>query len=145
VKGWNHKQWGNEVPVDVQLQSAKGEDYDALSLPGGVMNPDRLRMVPQAVEFVKRFAAAGPPIAAICHGLWTVVEAGAVRGRTMTSWPSRKTDLKNAGANGVDNEGVTDGTLVTSRKPDDIPVFNREIIRLFAEGARNRSRLRTTA
>lgn len=133
VKGWNHKEWGNEVPVDVPLESANAEQFDALLLPGGVMNPDQLRMNPKAVEFVKRFADAGKPVAAICHGPWTLIEAGAVRGRTMTSWPSLKTDLKNAGATWVDKEVVRDGGVVTSRKPDDIPAFNREMIRMFAE------------
>lgn len=133
VKGWNHKEWGNDVPVDVPLKLAKAEDYHALLLPGGVMNPDNLRMQPEAVAFVKHFTDAGKPVAAICHGPWTLLEAGAVRGKTMTSWPSLKTDLKNAGANWVDKEVVSDGQLVTSRKPDDIPAFNREMIRLFAE------------
>jgi deglycase len=135
VKGWNHKDWGTDVPVDVPLESANAEQFDALLLPGGVMNPDHLRMNPKAVEFVKRFTDAGKPVAAICHGPWTLVEAGAVRGHTMTSWPSLKTDLKNAGATWVDQEVVNDRGLVTSRKPDDIPAFNREMIRLFAQGA----------
>lgn len=133
VKGWNHTQWGNEIPVDVPLKSAKPEGFHALLLPGGVMNPDKLRMHPDAVEFVKHFTDAGKPVAAICHGPWTLIEAEAVRGRTMTSWPSLKTDLKNAGAQWVDKPVVVDGNLVTSRKPDDIPAFNREMIRLFAE------------
>jgi protease I len=145
VKGWNHKQWGHEVPVDVALKSAKPEDYAALLLPGGVMNPDQLRMNPQAVEFVKHFVEAGKPIAAICHGPWTLLEAGTVHGRTMTSWPSLKTDLRNAGANWVDREVVTDGTIVTSRKPDDIPAFNREMLRVFGEGSHAESRLKKTA
>jgi protease I len=144
VKGWNHKEWGNEVPVDVSLDSAKSEEFDALLLPGGVMNPDQLRMNPKAVEFVKHFAEAGKPVAAICHGPWTLLEAGAVRGRTMTYWPSLKTDLKNAGATWVDKEVVNDQGLVTSRKPDDIPAFNREMIHLFGEG-RGQSQLRKTA
>jgi protease I len=135
VKGWNHKEWGNEVPVDVPLDSARAEEFDALLLPGGVMNPDQLRMNPKAVEFVKHFTEAGKPVAAICHGPWTLIEAGAVRGRTMTSWPSLKTDLKNAGANWVDKEVVNEKGLVTSRKPDDLPAFNREMIRLFADAA----------
>src|ERR1035437_240368 len=145
VKGWNHKEWGNEVPVDVALDSANAEEFDALLLPGGVMNPDQLRMNPKAVEFVKHFADAGKPMAAICHGPWTLLEAGAVRGRTMTSWPSLKTDLKNAGATWVDKEVVTDQGLVTSRKPDDIPAFNGEMIRLFAEGRGESKPLRKTA
>lgn len=138
VKGWNHKEWGNEVPVDVSLDCAKAEEFDALLLPGGVMNPDQLRMNPKAVEFVKHFTDSGKPVAAICHGPWTLVEAGAVRGHTMTSWPSLKTDLKNAGATWVDQEVVNDRGLVTSRKPDDIPAFNREMIRVFLEGRRQR-------
>jgi protease I len=133
VKGWNHTEWGKEVPVDVPLNEAKAEDFHALLLPGGVMNPDRLRMIPQAVEFVRHFTDSGKPVAAICHGPWTLIEAGAVSGRTMTSWPSLKTDLKNAGAQWVDKEVVADGKLVTSRKPYDIPAFTREMIRLFAE------------
>ena len=134
VKGWNSKEWGNEIPVDISLDSANPEEFDALLLPGGVMNPDKLRTIPQAVEFVKHFADAGKPVAAICHGPWTLLEAGVLRGRTLTSWPSLKTDLKNAGANWVDKEVVNDQGLVTSRKPDDIPAFNREMIRLFGEG-----------
>jgi protease I len=146
VKGWNHKEWGQEVPVDVPLNSARPDDFDALLLPGGVMNPDHLRMNPQAVEFVKRFTDAGKPVAAICHGPWTLIEAGAVQGHTMTSWPSLKTDLKNAGANWVDKEVVRDGKLVTSRKPDDIPAFNREMIQLFSEAtAQSRDISRTAA
>ena len=145
VKGWNHKEWGNEVPVDVALDSAKADEFDALLLPGGVMNPDQLRMDPKAIEFVKHFTDAGKPVAAICHGPWTLVEAGAVRGRTLTSWPSLKTDLKNAGANWVDKEVVNDKGLVTSRKPDDIPAFNREMIRLFGEGRGQSATLRKTA
>ena len=145
VKGWNMKNWGNEVPVDVPLESAKAEDFHALLLPGGVMNPDRLRMNPRAVSFVKHFTDVGKPVAAICHGPWILVEAGAVRGRTMTSWPSLKTDLKNAGANWVDKEVVSDGKLVTSRKPDDIPAFNREMIRMFSEERAHTADLGKTA
>ena len=144
VKGWNHKEWGNEVHVDVALDSARAEEFDALLLPGGVMNPDNLRMDPKAVEFVKRFTDTGKPVAAICHGPWTLIEAGAVRGRTLTSWPSLKTDLKNAGAT-WDKEVVSDQGLVTSRKPDDIPAFNREMIRLFGEGRGQSQTLRKTA
>jgi protease I len=132
VKGWNHTEWGDKLPVDVPLQQAKAETYDALLLPGGVMNPDKLRMDPAAVRFVKSFVDAGKPIAAICHGPWTLIEAGAVRGKKMTSWPSLQTDLKNAGANWVDQQVVHDGNLVTSRKPDDIPAFNQEMVKLFA-------------
>jgi protease I len=134
IKGWDQKDWGKEVSVDVPLDSANAEEFDALLLPGGVMNPDQLRMNPTAVQFVKQFTDAGKPVAAICHGPWTLLEAGAVRGRTMTSWPSLKTDLNNAGASWVDKEVVNDQGVVTSRRPDDIPAFNREMIRLFSEG-----------
>jgi protease I len=134
IKGWDQKDWGKEVSVDVPLDSANAEEFDALLLPGGVMNPDQLRMNPTAVQFVKQFTDTGKPVAAICHGPWTLLEAGAVRGRTMTSWPSLKTDLKNAGASWVDKEVVNDQGVVTSRRPDDIPAFNREMIRLFSEG-----------
>lgn len=139
VKGWNLKEWGKEVAVDVELDSAKPDHYDALLLPGGVMNPDHLRMNPKAVQFVRAFAQSSKPIAAICHGPWTLIEADAVRGKTMTSWPSLKTDLRNAGANWIDQESVRDGRLVTSRKPDDIPTFNREMIQLFAGEGRGRA------
>jgi protease I len=132
VKGWNHTEWGEKLPVDVTLSQAKPESYDALLLPGGVMNPDKLRMNPAAVRFVKHFVDAGKPVAAICHGPWTLIEAGGVRGRKLTSWPSLQTDLKNAGASWVDQQVVRDGPLVTSRKPDDIPAFNQEMIELFA-------------
>jgi protease I len=132
VKGWNHTEWGDKLAVDVPLQQAKPDGYDALLLPGGVMNPDKLRMDPAAVRFVKSFVDAGKPIAAICHGPWTLIEAGAVRGKKMTSWPSLQTDLRNAGAHWVDQQVVADGSLVTSRKPDDIPAFNREMVKLFA-------------
>jgi protease I len=132
VKGWNHTEWGEKLPVDVPLQQAKPESYDALLLPGGVMNPDKLRMNPAAVRFVKHFVDAGKPVAAICHGPWTLIEAGGVRGRKLTSWPSLQTDLKNAGASWVDQQVVRDGPLVTSRKPDDIPAFNQEMVGLFA-------------
>ena len=134
IKGWDQKDWGKEVSVDIPLDSANAEEFDALLLPGGVMNPDQLRLNPTAVQFVKQFTDAGKPVAAICHGPWTLLEAGAVRGRTMTSWPSLKTDLNNAGARWVDKEVVNDQGVVTSRRPDDIPAFNREMIRLFSEG-----------
>ena len=145
VKGWQHTNWGQEVAVDVRLDSASPDQYDALLLPGGVMNPDKLRANAKAVQFVKAFADSGRPIAAICHGPWTLIEAGAVRGRRMTSWPSLQTDLKNAGANWVDQEVVTDNGLVTSRKPDDLPAFNKKMIEEFAEGRHDRNRSRQTA
>lgn len=134
VRGWNHAEWGDRVRVDRTLTDARPEDYDALLLPGGVMNPDHLRMNARAVEFVKQFAESGRPIAVICHGPWTLVEAGVVRGVRMTSWPSVKTDLVNAGANWVDEEVVVDRGIVSSRKPGDIPAFNRKMIEEFAEG-----------
>jgi protease I len=134
VKGWNHTDWGQTVKVDVPLDQARPEDYDGLLLPGGVINPDKLRINTRAVEFVKAFATSGQPIAAICHGPWTLIEAGAVQGRKMTSWPSLQNDLRNAGAQWVDQEVCVDDGLVTSRKPDDIPAFNRKMIEEFAEG-----------
>jgi len=139
VRAWNFKDWGEEFPVDVGLTRAQSSDFHALLLPGGVMNPDALRMQPKAVEFVKAFFDAGKPVAVICHGPWTVIEAGAARGRRIASWPSLKTDLRNAGAEWVDEEVVVDGNLVSSRKPDDIPAFNREMIALFAR-ARGQAR-----
>ncbi|HEX4567212.1 MAG TPA: type 1 glutamine amidotransferase domain-containing protein [Vicinamibacterales bacterium] len=138
VKGWKHTNWGEEVKVDVHLDKANPNEYDAILLPGGVMNPDKLRANEQAIRFVQSFVDAKKPIAAICHGPSTLIETGAVRGRTMTSWPSLKTDLKNAHAIWVDQECVVDNGLVTSRKPDDIPAFNRKMIEEFAEGRHDR-------
>jgi protease I len=132
IKGWDMKDWGREIEVDMSLESADPGDFDGLHLPGGVMNPDHLRINPKAVEFVKHFFESGKPVSAICHAPWILVEAEVVDGRTLTSWPSLQTDLRNAGANWVDEEVVRDGGLVTSRKPDDIPAFNREMILLFA-------------
>jgi protease I len=140
IKGWNHTEWGDRFAVDLPLEQANPDDFDALLLPGGVMNPDKLRMNTQAVQFVRTFFESGKPIAAICHGPWTLIEAGAVRGRKMTSYESIKTDLQNAGANWVDQEVVSDQGIVTSRKPDDIPAFNRKMIEEFAEGAHDRQR-----
>ena len=135
IKGWNMTDWGESVKVDVELSDAKEGNYDALLLPGGVMNPDKLRMDPQAVAFVKSFFTASKPVAAICHGPWTLIEADVVRGRTMTSWSSLQTDLRNAGATWVDQEVTEDNGLVTSRKPDDIPAFNQRVIELFSKAA----------
>lgn len=132
VKGWQHMKWGDELPVDVPLGQARADEFDALLLPGGVMNPDRLRRNPEALRFVKSFFDAGKPVAAICHGPWTLIDAGVARGRKMTSYETIQTDLKNAGVHWVDQEVVTDGNLVTSRKPDDLPAFNRAIVELFA-------------
>lgn len=139
VKAWKFTEWGDTFPVDMPLDSARPEDFDAILLPGGVINPDKLRTLPEAVAFAKAFFDAGKPVASICHGPWTIIEAGAARGRRLTSWPSLKTDLKNAGAEWVDQQVVVDQGLVTSRKPDDIPAFNPEVIRLFAS-ARGQSR-----
>jgi protease I len=138
VKAWDFTDWGKKIDVDVNLADARAGDYDALLLPGGVMNPDTLRIIPAAVAFVKAFVEARKPIASICHGPWTLIEAGATRGRHMTSWPSLRSDLTNAGADWVDQEVVVDKGVVTSRKPDDIPAFNREMIKLFS-GAKNRA------
>jgi protease I len=138
VKGWQHTNWGDEFDIDVHLEQARADEYDALLLPGGVMNPDRVRINPSAVQFVKAFVDSGKPIAAICHGPWTLIEAEGVRGRTMTSWPSLRSDLRNAGATWVDQECVTDNGLVTSRKPEDIPAFNKKMIEEFAEGRHDR-------
>jgi protease I len=134
VKGWNHTDWGDEFAVDVPLSDAKADEYDALVLPGGVMNPDTLRANEWALQFVRAFFDSGKPIAAICHGPWTLIDAGVVSGRRMTSYHTIKTDLMNAGADWVDEEVVVDNGLVTSRKPADIPAFNRKMIEEVAEG-----------
>jgi protease I len=139
VRSWNFTDWGEDFPVDIALDRAQPDDFDALLLPGGVMNPDMLRMQAQAVAFVKAFFDAGKPVAVICHGPWTVIEAGAARGRRIASWPSLKTDLRNAGAEWVDQEVVADGNLVSSRKPDDIPAFNRAMLEQFSR-ARGQAR-----
>lgn len=135
IKAWNHTDWGEMISVDVDLNHANPDDFNALLLPGGVMNPDKLRMDPKAVEFVKSFFQGGKPVAAICHAPWTILEAGEAKGRRITSWPSLRSDLKNAGANWVDEGMVRDGNLVTSRKPDDILAFNRGMLELFHEKA----------
>jgi len=139
VRGWNFTDWGEEFGVDVALDSARPDDFDALLLPGGVMNPDTLRMLPNAMDFVKAFFDAGKPVASICHGPWSVIEVGAARGRRIAAWPSLKTDLKNAGAEWVNEEVVVDRNLVTSRKPDDIPAFNRETIKMFSSARQPRA------
>ena len=133
IRGWRFTDWGEEVAVDVPLDQAKVDDFDALMLPGGVMNPDKLRMQPKAVQFVRAFFDAGKPVAAICHAPWTIIEAGCAEGRQIASWPSLRTDLENAGATWEDREVCVDANLVTSRKPDDIPAFNREMLALFAK------------
>ena len=136
VHAWRFTEWGEEYPVDLSLDLAHPSDFDALLLPGGVMNPDTLRMSPRAVAFVKAFFDADKPVGVICHGPWTIIEAGAARGRRIASWPSLKTDLRNAGAEWVDEAVVLDGNLVSSRKPADIPEFNRGLIDLFGRAAR---------
>ena len=141
IQGMNHDERGDTFNVDLQLDRANPDDFDALLLPGGVANPDRLRMNPKAMQFVKAFVDAGKPIAAICHGPWSLVETGAVRGRRMTSWPSLQTDIRNAGGTWVDEPNVTDQNITTSRKPDDIPQFNQAMLRLFEE-SRTRGELR---
>ena len=128
IKGWKMKDWGDSVKVDKTVADANPNDYDALVLPGGVINPDHLRMDAAVVNFVKQFAATGKTTAAVCHGPWTLLEARVLKGRTVTSWPSLKTDLKNAGATWVDQAVVIDGQFIFSRKPDDLPAFNRAII-----------------
>ena len=140
IKGWNHTNWGDPIKVDITLENTSPDDYDALLLPGGVMNPDHLRTNTNAVNFVRAFFEAGKPVAAICHGPWLLVEADVVRGRNVTSWPSLQTDLRNAGANWTDSQVVTDHGLVTSRKPDDLPAFNKKMIEEFAEGVHEEQR-----
>ena len=132
IQGYNHHDKGDMIPVDRELKAVKPGDYDALVLPGGVINPDQLRLEPQAIAFVRHFVEAGKPVAAICHGPWTLIDAGGVKGRRMTSWPSLRTDLINAGAQWVDEEVVADGGIVTSRKPDDLKAFCAKTIETFA-------------
>jgi protease I len=134
IRAWQHDHWGDTLEVDLPLDQARADDFDALLLPGGVMNPDRLRLNRAAVQLVKAFADAGKPIAAICHAPWMLVEADIVRGRTLTSWPSLQADIRNAGGKWVDRDVVTDRGWVTSRKPDDIPAFNSKMVEEFAEG-----------
>jgi protease I len=139
VKGWKFTNWGDEFNVDVSLEQANADDFDALVLPGGVMNPDELRINEWALQFTRAFFESGKPVAAICHGPWTLIDAGVVSGRKMTSYPSIHTDLKNAGAHWVDEEVVVDNGLVTSRSPKDIPAFNRKMIEEIGEGVHARS------
>jgi protease I len=134
IQGFHHHDKADKIRVDLALHDADPDAFDGLVLPGGALNPDELRTLPEAVDFVRRFAAQGKPIAAICHGPWTLVEADVVRGRTVTSWPSIKTDLRNAGATWVDREVVVDQGLITSRKPDDIPAFVSKTIEELCEG-----------
>jgi protease I len=142
IRGWDETDWGDEVTVDVELADARPEDYDGLVLPGGQINPDKLRLEPRAVDFVRAFFAAGKPVGAICHAPWLLVEADVAKGRTLTSFASIKTDLKNAGANWVDREVVVDQGLVTSRNPGDLEAFNAKLIEEFAEGRHEAPRRR---
>jgi protease I len=135
ITGWNEKNWGDAIAVDLTVDEAQAADFDALHLPGGVMNPDKLRMEEKAVSFVKDFFTSGKPVSAICHAPWTLIEAEEVSGKTLTSWASVRTDLENAGAKWVDQEVVVDGLLVTSRKPDDLPAFNEKIIEIFGQNS----------
>lgn len=136
ITAWKIDDWGDTFDVDVLLQDANPEDYHALFLPGGVLNPDQLRMNADAVDFVTAFFETPRPVASICHGPWMLIESGVVSGRTMTSYASIRTDLRNAGANVVDEEVVTDGNVVTSRSPDDLPAFNDAVISLFSDARR---------
>ena len=134
IQGFNHYDKADKFPVDRTIEEVSADEYDGLLLPGGVGNPDTLRMDENVVSFVRDFFEQGKPVAAICHGPWTIVDAGVVRGRTLTSWPSLQTDIRNAGGKWVDEEVVVDQGLVTSRKPDDIPAFNAKMIEEFGEG-----------
>lgn len=138
IKSWKKNDWGQSIEVITTLNQVSAQDYDGLVLPGGVINADKLRTNEDAVSFVKDFAESGKPIAAICHAAWTLIETGCVQGHEMTSWPSLKTDLENAGARWVDQGVVTDSGWVTSRKPDDLPAFNRKMIEEFREGIHHR-------
>ncbi len=140
IKGWNENDWGKTIAVDLTINEANAENFDALQLPGGVMNPDKLRTNEKAINFIKAFFEAGKPVGAICHAPWTLIEAGVVKDRKVTSWASLKTDLENAGAKWTDSEVVTDNGLVTSRKPEDLPAFNEKIIEEFAEGFHKRQK-----
>lgn len=138
VKGWNHTDWGDTFKVDLQVDRAQADDFDALVLPGGVMNPDHMRRLEPVQTFVRAFFEAGKPVAAICHAPWTMIDAGVVKGRKLTSYHTLETDLRNAGADWVNQEVVVDNGLVTSRNPDDLPAFNRKMIEEIAEGRHER-------
>jgi protease I len=132
IQAFKHHDKASKIPVDESLDDAEPDEFDALVLPGGVINPDALRLVPEAIEFVRHFVKEKKPIAAICHGPWTLIDAGGVKGKKMTSWPSLKTDLANAGAHWVDQQVVADADLVTSRKPDDLPAFTKKMVEAFS-------------
>src|SRR5438874_1161048 len=133
IQGMHHAEKGDKFQVDLPLKNAKPEEFDGLMIPGGLLNPDTLRSDDDALKFVRHFFLSGKPVAAICHAAWVLIDAGAARGRKLTSWPAIKTDVRNAGGNWVDKEVVVDNGLVTSRKPDDIPAFNKKMIEEFAE------------
>ena len=143
IRSWEHGNWKDDIPIDLPLAKCSADDFEALFLPGGVINSDRLRTDVQAVQFVRRFFETGKPVAAICHAPWILIEANVVRNRTLTSWPSLQTDLRNAGADWVDRDVVTDMGLVTSRGPDDIPAFTKKVIEEFEVGIRAGQRLTT--
>ena len=145
VQAFNHLDKADTFAVDMAISEANPAEFDGLMLPGGVANPDQLRTFPEAVQFVKGFFDAKKPVAAICHGPWTLVEAGVLKGRTITSWPSLQTDVRNAGGNWVDEEVVVDDGIVTSRKPDDIPAFNKKMIEEFCEGRHTQREVGQTA
>jgi protease I len=145
IQGFNHFDPADKIPVDKAIEEADASDYDALMIPGGVGNPDQLRGDENVVQFVQEFFRAGKPVAAICHGPWVLVEAGVVRDRKLTSWPTLQTDIRNAGGNWVDQEVVVDQGLVTSRKPDDLPAFNAKLIEEIAEGKHAGQRVTTEA
>ena len=134
IQGMHHADKGDKFDVDLKLDEARAEEFDALMIPGGLMNPDALRSNEYALEFTRHFFREGKPVAAICHGPWVLIDAGVVRGRILTSWPAIKTDVKNAGGKWVNEEVVVDNGLVTSRKPDDIPAFNKKMVEEFCEG-----------
>ena len=139
VQGWNHDEKADKFRVDMPLDRARSDDYDALVLPGGVRNPDQLRTMTRAIEFIDGFFATKKPVAAICHAPWTLIDAGVVKGKTITSWPSLKADLLNAGAKWVDREVVVEQGLITSRKPEDLPAFNKKVVEEFANGRQMRT------
>ena len=145
IQGFDHFDPANKIKVDKTVEEVSPDDYDALLIPGGVGNPDQLRGDENAVEFVRDFAAAQKPMAVICHGSWMLVESGVVRGRRVTSWPTLQTDIRNAGGEWVDEEVVVDEGIVTSRKPDDIPAFNRKMIEEFCEGVHAQREMNTKA
>ncbi len=140
IQSWKDGDWGQKIPIDRKLQAANPADYDGVFIPGGVINPDKLRMNSQAVEFIKHFFENGKPVAAICHGPQVLIETGALQGRKMTSWPSLKTDLQNAGVEWVDEVCVVDGGLITSRKPDDLPKFNEKLLEELGEGVHEKQK-----